>query len=164
MKHLLLILFAFVALASAELSDVEKAIIYTAELLATDYETAEMCLRDANVTVDDLVKVSKVLEQLYSTFVNNKDMDTIRKGACAFTYCAKKRGVVSGSKIQIDKMEDIIEKKKMPLKTENYYKRIARECMNRVKDITDECFVGLEFYKCLIHLIDHGSAYSAETT
>ncbi|KAF3422919.1 hypothetical protein E2986_12406 [Frieseomelitta varia] len=100
--------------ASAELSDVEKAIIYTAELLATDYETAEMCLRDANVTVDiiddlpvdaqqhrkqiefkdDLVKVSKVLEQLYSTFVNNKDMDTIRKGACAFTYCAKKRGVV----------------------------------------------------------------------
>lgn len=37
--------------ASAQLSDIEKAIMYTAELLATDHETAEMCLRDANVTV-----------------------------------------------------------------------------------------------------------------
>ncbi|KAK9309082.1 hypothetical protein QLX08_001059 [Tetragonisca angustula] len=160
MKHLLLILSVFVALASAELSDMEKAIIDTAELLATDYETAEMCLRDANVTVDDLVKISEVLKQPYSTFVNNKDMDNIRKGACAFTYCAKKRGVVSGSKIQIDKIKDIMEEKNMPLEEKNYYKKITRECINIVEDITkDECFVALEFYKCLIYLVTHDFAH-----
>ena len=38
---------------------------------------------------------------------------------------------MSGSKTQMDKVEDVIKRKKMPLGTKTYYKRIAKERENK---------------------------------
>ncbi|KAK1134670.1 hypothetical protein K0M31_007450 [Melipona bicolor] len=150
MKHLLLILPVFVALASAQLTNVQLAIVNVAAHLDNNDETTKMCLRDTNMTSDAFSNVVAMLDRPYSTLINNKDVDKIRGAACLFTCFEKKEGRVSNSKIQLDKVEDWIERASMSLEMETYYKEMARECIIRVKGITDECFMGLEFYKCLL--------------
>nr|XP_033327927.1 uncharacterized protein LOC117221236 [Megalopta genalis] len=149
MKFLLLLAFVAVAAAMRTFESEEAENLQIAEdfrvVFKISIEEGLECINKTGVRLANLDywKITLDMEDNEIT-----DKEGLKKACCALVCCAQKRGLMEGTDIQIEKMVD--ELRVLPLSVQTAVRKSATVCKEQVRDQKDLCFLGYDFFKCVI--------------
>ncbi|XP_020284496.1 pheromone-binding protein Gp-9-like [Pseudomyrmex gracilis] len=144
-RAIIFVLSLFVAVTIGVEDDFVEGIAQALVLERSDVET---CMNKTNVQLEDLENVDKLL-------ISNLQTDEIDESAlkvgCLFACLAQKKEIMSGARINNDKIKKILDAKMPPnLDPEIIADRdhILDLCADRVKSKINECEVAFRYMIC----------------
>ncbi|XP_017795526.1 PREDICTED: uncharacterized protein LOC108576960 [Habropoda laboriosa] len=148
-KCLVLFLFAFVAYTTAEAEDtMPKLIRSLADLFSISTDAASSCVHSTMATIEDMRLFEDSLAEKVDTFGGI----SIRKASCTLACCAQAQGTMSGSKLQLEVINNVIQNARgrdVDAQIKLMYITFVKQCENEVKNITDRCDVVMHFIRCM---------------
>ncbi|XP_076682494.1 pheromone-binding protein Gp-9-like [Andrena cerasifolii] len=148
MKCTLFLMLAGLAFMAAHANPTPETLAYgLSQLFHIDLRQAEICIHKTAATIDDLRTLEDVATARDKSPADEK---SIRRASCTLTCCAQTQGTMTGSKIEVEAIQILIQKSNIPEYVKATANSVLNTCKDEVKTITDECLVSYAFFRCFV--------------
>ncbi|RLU22474.1 ObirObp8 [Ooceraea biroi] len=141
-------LFVFCLFISATMCLSDDLTEKLTELLSMSSTEVQTCLNKSNVKVEDAMRMDRLINDSVETV--DTDNSVVKVG-CLFACLLQRKGIMSGSYINVDKLKELSDSKIILNHKYNALRdRILNTCSDRVRSKTNECDVIIKFVLCII--------------